>query len=133
MLDFIAFKTSHFRILRKLSGGFGHTKGYGVVRSLSINQTAFKEILCYLIVNPMPFLNGIKRNAVVQSQSVIVFEQFGVPLIYGITIYADRNLFLRIVNLIVRHRESTLHLFGKHLFDSPAYRVNHVEMHHSLA
>lgn len=50
-------------------------------------------------------------------------------LIYGIAIYADRNFFFLIVNLIVRHRESTLHLFGKHLLDSTAYRINHVEMH----
>lgn len=133
VLDFIAFKTSNFCILRELSGGFGYTKRYDVVRSLSLNQTAFKEVLCYLIVNPMSFLNGIKRNAVVQGQSVIILEQFGVSLIYGIAIDADCNLFLLIVNLIVRHRESTLHLFGKHLLDSPTYRINHVEMHHSLA
>lgn len=119
--------------MRELSGGFGYTKGYDVVRSLSLNQTALKEVLCYLIVNPMSFLNGIKRNAVVQSQGVIVLEQFGISLIYGIPVDADRNFFFLIVNLIVRHRKSTLHLFGKHLLDSPAYRINHIEMHHSLA
>ena len=64
VLDFIAFKTSYFRILRELSGSFGYTKGYGVVRGLSLNQTALKEICCYFIVNPMSFLNGIERNAV---------------------------------------------------------------------
>lgn len=91
--------------MRELSGGFGYTKGYGVVRGFSLNQTALKKILCYLIVNPMSFLNGIERNAVVQSEIVIVFEQFGVPLIYGIAIYADRNLFLLIVHATYRNFE----------------------------
>lgn len=84
VFDYIAFQISNFRILRELSGSFGYTKGYGVVRGSSLNQTALKEVLCHLIVNPRSFLNGIKRNTVVQGQIVIVFEQFGMPFIYGI-------------------------------------------------
>ncbi len=105
VLDFIAFQTSHFCILRKLSGRFGYTKRYGVVRGLTFNQTALKEVLCYLIVNPMSFLNGIERNAVVQSQIGIVFEEFGIPFIYGIAIDANRNLFLLIVHATYRDFE----------------------------
>ncbi len=81
----------------------------------------------------MSFLNGIKRNTVVEGQIVIVFEQFCVLFIYGIAIYADRDFLLLIVNLIVWHREPAFHLLCKHLLDSPAYRINHVEMHHRLA
>ena len=43
-------------IIYKLSGGFGYTKRYGVVRILSLNQTTFKYILCYLIVNAVSFM-----------------------------------------------------------------------------
>ncbi len=48
---------------------------------------------------------------------------------YKIKHSRKKDFFFLIVNLIVRHQESTLHLFGKHLLDSPTYRINHVEMH----
>ncbi len=68
-----------------------------------------------------------------QGERVILFEQFGVTFVDGIAVDAHGNLFLLVVNLIIRHREATFHLIGKHLLDTSADGVNHIEMHHRFA
>lgn len=62
VLDFIAFKTPDFCILRELSGGFGYTKGYGVVRVLSLNQTALNHVLRDCFVYTISLLDSVKRD-----------------------------------------------------------------------
>lgn len=63
-----------------------------------------------------------------QSQRVVVLEHIRVAFVNGRSVDADCHMLSVVVNLIVRHGETTLPLLGEHLLDTTAHGINHIEI-----